>query len=163
MWDIRNRHRWERRYYRYISNRYSVRPIYPVWPDYPIQLPIDYPSSDFWSYDDILNMAYNMEFMVHELYKNLESELTGNTYEEQQILSTMYDAVEAAQIYTDRAHNNYGDYSDSIYELFHLELMVANAKQHMNSPYVSNYVRSNFRILEYYVSDLLWQYRAHID
>ena len=82
---------------------------------------------------------------------------------ERELLSAMYDITEASQLLADAVQENYGDLQSSIYQLFHLEAQVLAAEKYIQNPRVSNYIQENFRMLKFYVDDLLWNYKVQWD
>tara|TARA_Y100000780_G_scaffold231697_1_gene258155 strand:+ start:6509 stop:7954 length:1446 start_codon:yes stop_codon:yes gene_type:complete len=154
---------WSIRYSRWNSRYYVVRPMFPTYPTYPIYTPIDYPEQDEWTFEDIQKVAYDAENLAHELYQILEEDSAVDDQFERELLSAMYDITEASQLLADAVQENYGDLQSSIYQLFHLEAQVLAAEKYIQNPRVSNYIQENFRMLKFYVDDLLWNYKVQWD
>ena len=134
--------------------------MFPTYPTYPIYTPIDYPEQDEWTFEDIQKVAYDAENLAHELYQILEEDSAVDDQFERELLSAMYDITEASQLLADAVQENYGDLQSSIYQLFHLEAQVLAAEKYIQNPRVSNYIQENFRMLKFYVDDLLWNYNC---
>ena len=103
-----------------------------------------------------------MEALSQRLYEEAEYEMDGHDDWSNQALSALYDVSIAAQVYSDALDRKSLNYiNETLYELFNLEEAVNEASTYFDSYLVSDYLRENFKYLQYHVQELLYQYGAN--
>jgi hypothetical protein len=154
---IHDHNYWYPRYSRWYSHCY--RPVYYVIVR-PIRWYVPMPDRALWSYNQVENVAMNLETLTRQIYEQVEAETYNLPDYTGRVLPQLAQLAYAAEVYSDTVRTNY-DFVDSINELFYLENMLDQAEA-TNRLYARSYVVDNeMRALRYYVNELLWIYRQN--
>lgn len=141
-------------------------PVYVEEPiPYPVAMP-EYPSDNQqaanWTYQDVANVALNLESITRDMYDQMDAVIDANPNADYRtrLMNTLADLVDASENYSDAVANG-SDFTDSLDQLFYLASEVKLAKSTLSGYSKENLVSDDEQALTEYVEELLYVYKAN--
>ncbi|MCB0422574.1 MAG: hypothetical protein KDD61_16350, partial [Bdellovibrionales bacterium] len=162
--EIRDRRRWEVRLRRLIWEVYvPVRPVRPYEPIVDRDWWDDDQDADtgYWDMVEIRRTAQDLDELVFKIYQLAEIELAERTPWNDRAISLLFDVVDASQAYISALEQYPDNSADTVYELLNLEEAIMHAQKYVFCGSLSLRIQQNFKVVEYYVAKLLWNYRIN--
>ena len=118
--------------------------------------------STTWAYEDIQNVALNLEGVTRDMYDQIDAVIDTNPNREyaNRLLNVLADLIDASENYTDAVTAG-TDWVDSLNQLFYLEAEMKLARLTLNGYSKEVLVRDDEAALNLYVEQLLWTYKAN--
>jgi hypothetical protein len=152
---IRNPNRWGIRYNRWWSG--FTRPqIVVVVQDLSWYQPM--PEVGQWSYYDVLTVAENLEQLSREVYDKMDAVASTQGEYGPRLRNVLAQLADAADNFSDNVRES-TDWSDTLYDLFHLESSLVLAETALDGYSKSWVVEKEMKALRFYVEEMLWTYR----
>ena len=153
---IRNPNRWVHRYDRWWAH--FQRPQIVIFPEIVWYQPM--PEVGSWSYYDTLVVAENLEQLSREVYDKMDAVASTTNEYGPRLRNVLAQLADAADNLSDRVRET-TDYSDTLYDLFHLETSLQLAERTLDGYSKAFLVEKEMKSMRFYVDEMLWTYRQH--
>ncbi|MFS4457791.1 hypothetical protein [Bdellovibrio sp. HCB2-146] len=152
----RDMNNWRPRYDRWYRD--SRRPSY-FSPSARIRWNRPMPAPGAWRYNQLENIADNLEYISRDVYETMDRVALYNEYG-MRLRRVLVGLIDAADNFNDSVNSRY-DWNDSLSDLFYLESQLDLAEQTLSGYSQAYRVQDEMGSIRYYVNELLWTYRQN--